>query len=345
MEINPFFSIILPVYNSGKFLDDAVKSILHQDFKDFELFLMDDGSTDGSSEKCDSYAALDPRIIVVHQKNAGMGAARNKAISMANGKYIGFCDHDDWFEPECLRKCYAYLQASPVDVIKFGCKEIYIENNKIKKTRVLHPRSNVTFFKENMDKAFLFKYDDDYMAYIWDGFYKAEIFNDETLFNTEMRAGYEDEEIQMKMFLNIQSITFIQDVFYIHNIRSDFSNSKKHNDNQQNAMLIAAKAANKAISELKVKLLCPEIGAVLTGRHLITALRCTVYAASDCDIKKRLIAIRENDTISQNLRSKYVLLVMKRKWLWGCIYALFTYRSYAILKILVLGIRRIKVRK
>lgn len=88
-------SVIMPVYNSGKYLDIAVKSILSQSLREIELILVDDGSTDGSSEQCDRYALLDNRVVVLHQKNGGICNARNNALKRAKGEYIAFSDHDD----------------------------------------------------------------------------------------------------------------------------------------------------------------------------------------------------------------------------------------------------------
>ena len=89
-------SIITPVYNAEKYLDDCVQSVLKQDYSHWELILVDDGSSDESSSICDAYAAQDARIRVIHQKNAGPGAARNKGMETAKGDYLCFLDSDDY---------------------------------------------------------------------------------------------------------------------------------------------------------------------------------------------------------------------------------------------------------
>ena len=89
-EYNPEISIIVPVYNSEKYLEECIKSILNQTFADFELILIDDGSDDSSGLICDKYAEKDKRIIVVHQENKGICGARNAGLDIARGKYIGF---------------------------------------------------------------------------------------------------------------------------------------------------------------------------------------------------------------------------------------------------------------
>ena len=95
-------SFIVAVYNKEKYLKECVDSILAQDNRDFELILVDDGSTDSSAEICDNYAAADRRIRVFHTENHGPGAARNKGIEEAGGDYLAFVDADDWIEPDFL---------------------------------------------------------------------------------------------------------------------------------------------------------------------------------------------------------------------------------------------------
>lgn len=89
-------SIIIPIYNDEKFLNRCVDSVLSQTFKNFELILIDDGSTDSSPSICDSYLLKDNRVKVIHQKNSGVSVARNNGIKAASGKWITFIDHDDY---------------------------------------------------------------------------------------------------------------------------------------------------------------------------------------------------------------------------------------------------------
>ena len=88
-------SVIIPVYNSGKFFDKCMESVTNQTFQNLEIILVDDGSTDGSGKNCDSWAQKDARIMVVHQCNKGVSAARNCGLELANGDVISFIDADD----------------------------------------------------------------------------------------------------------------------------------------------------------------------------------------------------------------------------------------------------------
>ena len=99
-------SVIIPVYNVKDYIARAIESIQSQTMGDWELLLVDDGSSDGSGDICDSYAASDDRIKVLHQKNGGAPAARNSAIPLAKGKYLYFMDGDDWCESCMLKEMY-----------------------------------------------------------------------------------------------------------------------------------------------------------------------------------------------------------------------------------------------
>lgn len=109
MESHVQISVIVPVYNADKYLVRCVESILHQSFADFELLLIDDGSSDGSSSICDDYAARDSRIRIFHQANAGVSAARNLGLEKMRGRYLAFVDADDYVSPHYLQDLYGSL--------------------------------------------------------------------------------------------------------------------------------------------------------------------------------------------------------------------------------------------
>ena len=101
--MKPFVSIIVPVYNAENYINRCVDSILNQEYEHFELLLIDDGSTDSSPAILDHYAALDSRVRVIHQENAGVSAARNCALDLAKGDYLQFLDSDDWITPDATK--------------------------------------------------------------------------------------------------------------------------------------------------------------------------------------------------------------------------------------------------
>ena len=110
-------SIVVPVFNTEKFLPNCLDSIRNQQFRDFEVILVDDGSTDGSSAICDKYAEIDGRFTVHHRKNSGVSAARNYGILCAKGDYITFVDSDDYIFPFYFKEIIKIIDESSPDVV------------------------------------------------------------------------------------------------------------------------------------------------------------------------------------------------------------------------------------
>lgn len=121
----PIISIIIPVYNAEKELKKCVESILRQTQKNIEIILIDDGSADASLSICQKYAEGDCRVKVVHQKNAGVSAARNAGIEMATGQYIGFVDSDDWIAPEMYERLLSEAERTGSDVVMCDATTVY----------------------------------------------------------------------------------------------------------------------------------------------------------------------------------------------------------------------------
>ncbi len=123
------FSIVIPVYKVEAYLDECVRSVLGQTYRDFQLILVDDGSPDRSGAMCDGWGEKDPRITVVHQENGGLSAARNTGIRYATGEYVLFLDSDDWWADDwVLENLDAQLQRTPVDVLSFNYRKAYNGN-------------------------------------------------------------------------------------------------------------------------------------------------------------------------------------------------------------------------
>ncbi|MDO4924985.1 MAG: glycosyltransferase family 2 protein [Turicibacter sp.] len=126
----PAISIIVPVYNTEKYLKRCIESILNQTFKDFELILVNDGSTDLSAEIIDDYARIDKRIKTLHIENSGQGAARNRGLDIATGEYIGFVDSDDWIHMQMYEFMYNSILKYNADIVQVGHEIVHDFSNK-----------------------------------------------------------------------------------------------------------------------------------------------------------------------------------------------------------------------
>jgi len=119
-EINPQISVVVPIYNMEKYLNCCIDSLLAQEFVDFEILLVDDGSSDQSGEICDKYALKDRRIRVLHKKNGGVSSARNFGIANAMGEYVCFVDADDYVDKEYLQSLYNDICTNNVELVVHG---------------------------------------------------------------------------------------------------------------------------------------------------------------------------------------------------------------------------------
>ena len=227
----------MPVYNSGEYLKTAVDSILNQSFKDIELILVDDGSTDGSSEHCDEYARKDSRVRVIHQKNGGICNARNAALKIAKGEYIGFSDHDDEFALGAFEKAYSFATKNNLDMVKFGHKAIKTDGKTVLKIWNFEYEEKIYEAKESL-QHYLEMLKRGQMECVWDSLYRKEFLGRHDLWlNPDFTAGGEDVDFNGRVMGKSPKIGIMHDVFYYHYIRVGFSTSTKFKEvNIKNAL-------------------------------------------------------------------------------------------------------------
>lgn len=125
--MTPKISIIVPVYNTEKYLNQCIKSILCQTYQNIEIILVDDESPDNCGRVCDDYAKIDDRIIVIHQKNTGVSGARNSGLEVASGNYIGFVDSDDWIGREMYEVMLNLSLKYDLDIVECSVNETDFE--------------------------------------------------------------------------------------------------------------------------------------------------------------------------------------------------------------------------
>ena len=206
----PFVSIIVPVYNTMQYLPRCIESILNQTHKNFELILIDDGSTDDSGDICEFYKKKDNRIKVIHTKNEGVSKARNNGVKNASGYYISFCDSDDYYSPywiELLLKIATQNQADCVSVIL---------NKRVENTLV-----NICQDKELIDYIVHRLLQSDGWE-IWNRLYKTEIIkNYDINFCVECENYGEDLSFNLQYCLYCKKIVVINGNGYHHTTRSD----------------------------------------------------------------------------------------------------------------------------
>lgn len=125
MEREPLVSVIVPVYNVEKYLHQCVDSIINQTYRNLEIILVDDGSPDNCGAICDEYALKDRRILVIHQENQGLSAARNAGLDIASGDYIVFVDSDDWIAEDMIQLLLSRQEQTGADMVLCNIKPFY----------------------------------------------------------------------------------------------------------------------------------------------------------------------------------------------------------------------------
>ena len=216
MEIRPLISVIIPVYNAGNYLEDCVNSIANQSYDNLQIILVDDGSTDNSSNICDNFAKKDQRIQVIHQKNMGAAAARKAGVLCAMGDYICFVDADDRADIEMIDFFRKNIGKS--DLLTSGCKceitpgkyAVWIDSLG---EGIYDTDKKKTYFIDNMI-AFESRFEVGVQPYLWGKLYRREIIQ-EAIQDIDLSIVYsEDRDLLFRCILKSKSIYVSHQSFY-----------------------------------------------------------------------------------------------------------------------------------
>lgn len=206
----------MPVYNVKDYLEKAVDSVLNQKFTDFEFFLVDDGSTDGSSEICDKLKDKDNRIVVMHQKNLGAHSARNNALLKASGKYVCFFDSDDYIDENMLKDMYeiAETYGSELVISGFYIHTYYDNENFISLDYIPNIDSDVVNFDNKVDfRQNAYKNFDKNMFYSpWNKLYKLSYLKSHDI--TFPITYRDDFPFVLNVIKDIDNVSFTKKEYY-----------------------------------------------------------------------------------------------------------------------------------
>ena len=217
-------SIIVPVYQVEKYISQCIESVLNQTFKDFELILIDDGSKDNSGIICDSYAAKDDRIAVIHTNNNGAATARNIGLQRASGRYIAFLDGDDYLAENMIERLYGEIENSEYDVVVSDFLNILPDE---KDNFSLQLKEKTVSGREVLEHL---KNEKNYGVWtiVWNKIYKREVLK-----NIRFPDGkyFEDEFFSDKLYLNSNKIHIIPDVLCYHRVLASSTMNTQRTEN------------------------------------------------------------------------------------------------------------------
>lgn len=204
-------SIIIPVYNVEKYLEQCVKSILYQSYENKEIILVDDGSTDNSPKLCDELASENKCVNVIHKKNGGLSDARNKGIEKASGDYILFVDSDDFIEENSLKYIADIVNENPADVVFLEAQKYFENGTQIPLGDGITKES---VYKKSKDEVLSFiSQCPKYPASACSKLIKSELFdNSEVLFEKGLLS--EDLDWTLKLLLKAETFDYCNKMYY-----------------------------------------------------------------------------------------------------------------------------------
>ena len=217
-------SVIVPVYNCKEYLPKCIESILNQTYPQFQLILIDDGSSDGSGEICDTFAAKDRRIQVIHQKNQGVSAARNAGLDAAAGEYLLFVDSDDQIAADTIETSLNGFVDDTIDVVVFGVTKI----RERESSQQPLPMEVGIYAKEEMLYGILKDYAGFGAGYPWNKVWRTGVFGGPAGIPRFDRDLYyfEDLEWVTRMLLQTQKAILLPEHLYQYYVRSDSATNK-----------------------------------------------------------------------------------------------------------------------
>lgn len=290
-------SIILPIYNVGKYLENCIESILAQTHQKLEVILVNDGSKDNSLDICEKYAALDSRIILIDKQNEGVSIARNTGMARATGEYIAFVDPDDWIEPDMYTSLLTQAKKwdSPVCLCNF-----YKDTKRRSQAKCFEFKDEVLIKGDIIEKLIndmvgmsdlLPKYSM-VMGSVWRGLYKRSFIESHQLQFVPRLTIMEDLVFMVQVLLKCQCVAIDQNIWY-HYVQHPHSALRSYNHQLWEDQLIVYEELEKSLREANLE---EEMRNRLDIRYLgmvVTALKNETYMKKDGDLKDTIIHIKE----------------------------------------------------
>lgn len=221
MNNNPIISIIIPVYNTGENLRTCIDSILNQTYKEFEILIINDGSTDNTKDICEEYNKQYSAITVLNQNNLGVSAARNKGIYNSKGTYLMFVDSDDWIEERSLEVIIKSLEEYNSDILMFGRINDYFKDGNLIKSSIIGINNTVHSKIDEINKIWIYLFNSCDFPSSCNKVFRAEIIKTNLIEYNVNSIVYEDFDFNLRVLNKCSNITIISENLYHYNLQSD----------------------------------------------------------------------------------------------------------------------------
>ena len=293
---NELISVIVPVYNCEKYLGQCVDSILSQTYENIELILVDDGSTDGSPGICDDYRSRDARVKVIHKANGGVSSTRNRGIEEASGKYIVFCDSDDWVEEDMIEHMYEPMVKYGVGLIYTGfCKYSEKMGYNLSNHRLTGSWSVLLTSREKIALLFGVPRTSLTAVSVWAKMYRADIIKENNIRFPEDVKYEEDCVFNTQYYRHINNAIALPDIDY-HYRQLDVGLSRNYSVEGFRFLVNGYNERIKLYNEIGLDnclRLLDSVFIVVTRTAFIKASRAEIPASDKKSIYKEMMQIPE----------------------------------------------------
>ena len=223
MKYNPFISVLVPVYNIERYIGQCLESVILQTYKNLEIIVVDDGSTDRSGEICDLYAEKDSRVTVIHKENGGLVSARKIAMQAASGEYIGYVDGDDYMGEDFFQDLLSAMQQTDSDVVVAGfSRELFGKTERMTNAipcGVYEGKELENLYSSMISCGVFFRHG--ITTYLWNKLFKKEIIKDCQISVDERITVGEDGAAVYPALLKCKRICVIDSYLYYYRQRED----------------------------------------------------------------------------------------------------------------------------
>lgn len=292
-------SIIVPVYNVERYIERCVDSLINQTYRDLQIILVDDGSTDKSGVLCDQFTTIDKRIEVIHKCNGGLSSARNAGLSIARGEYIAFVDSDDWVSVDAYEYMLSILNKYNADAVQCG----FIQTNK--QIQVRNTPEKLQLFKGKEINQFYMDYSTKTGSYsVWKFLYKHDLL--EGLYFREGKIN-EDIDYNYKVMDNCGTLVVSNQIKYFYyqegNSLSTGGLKRRDFDLYEAAEELSKLTEDEEYGDVRF------LGQVKKARTAFSLLsKIAYYGISDSSINEKEL---EKELINENRKNLPVLIKSK----------------------------------
>jgi len=286
--MKPLVSVLVPIYNAEPFLNECLHSIIHQTYKQIQIVLVDDGSTDDSLSICQKYALIDGRIQVFHKENSGVAATRNELLSHVNGEFFLFVDADDWIEWNMIEVLLSLYNATTADIVCCGF------TSSPKKT-VQDLISIRTKEWERITIIEKFLYHKDFRGTLWNKLFRARLL-DKVQFNPEISYG-EDALFCWHLLNRVDKVVITTHTLYHYRMNEGSISHTSFSDRKMSAHYVW----EQICSETRIKY--PNFLNIAEARHCIEDTLLLRNAAHSGYNNKQNIAL-----LQLTIRKKWIFL-------------------------------------